>query len=84
MHNFFLKYSRINKQNMFFSRNGVRIWNSLSNEFRQMPKTKFKRNIYNMLLQKLSEANDYILFVGFGYALKTELIIFALSFQLLM
>ena len=26
---------------MSFSRNGVRMWNSLSNEFRQMPKTKF-------------------------------------------
>ena len=58
--NFFLKYSRINKQNMSFSRNGVRIWNSLSSEFHQMPKTKFKRNIHNMLLQKLSEANEYI------------------------
>ena len=58
--NFFLKYSRINKQNMSFSRNGVRIWNSLSSEFHQMPKTKFKRNIHNMLLQKLSEANGYI------------------------
>ena len=58
--NFFLKYSRINKQNMSFSRNGVRIWNNLSSEFHQMPKTKFKRNIHNMLLQKLSEANEYI------------------------
>jgi len=42
------------------SRSGVRIWNSLSNEFRQMSKTKFKCNIHNMLLQKLSEANEYI------------------------
>ena len=25
-----------------------------------MPKVKFKRNIVNMLLQKLSEANEYI------------------------
>ena len=41
---------------MYFSRNGVRIWNSLSNEFRQMPKMKCKRNIHNVLLQKLSEA----------------------------
>ena len=43
-----------------FSRNGVRVWNNLSNEIRQMPKVKFKRNIHNMLLQKLSEANEYI------------------------
>ena len=39
---------------------GVRVWNNLSNEIRQMPKVKFKRNIHNMLLQKLSEANEYI------------------------
>ena len=25
-----------------------------------MPKVKFKRDIHNMLLQKLSEANEYI------------------------
>ena len=55
--NFFLEYSRLDKQNMSFSRNGVRIWNNLSNEIRQMPKAIFKRNIHNMLLQKLSEAN---------------------------
>ena len=58
--NFFLEYSRLDKLNMSFSRNGVRVWNNLSNETRQMPKVKFKRNIHNMLLQKLSEANEYI------------------------
>ena len=42
------------------TRNGVRVRNNLSNEIRQMPKVKFKRNIHNMLLQKLSEANEYI------------------------
>jgi len=36
------------------------MWNSLSNEFRRMQKTKFKRNIHHILLQKLSEANEYI------------------------
>ena len=45
---------------MSFSRNGVRVWNNLSNEICQMLKVKFKRNIHNMLLQKLSEANEYI------------------------
>ena len=58
--NFFLEYSRLDKQNMSFSRNGVRIWNNFRNEIRQMPKAKFKHNIYNMLLQRLSEANEYI------------------------
>ena len=58
--NFFLEYSRLDKQNMSFSSNGVRVCNNLSNEIRQMPKVKFKRNIHNMLLQKLSQANEYI------------------------
>ena len=58
--NFILEYSILDKQNMSFSRNGVRIWNNLPNEIRQMPKGKFKHNIHNMLLQRLSEANEYI------------------------
>jgi len=64
--NFFLQYSRLDKQNMSFSRNGVRIWNNLSDEIRQMPKVKFKRNIHNMLLQKLSEANEYFDLLDFN------------------
>ena len=58
--NFFLKCSRLNKQNMSFSMNGVRIWNRLSDEFRQMPEMKFKHNIHNMLLQKPLEADECI------------------------
>ena len=49
-----------------FKKHGVRIWNNLSNEIRQMPKVKFKRNIHNMLLQKLSEANEYIDLLDFN------------------
>ena len=45
---------------MSFSRNGVRIWNGLSNEFHQLSNAKFKRNIHNMLTQKLSEVNESI------------------------
>ena len=58
--NFFLKYSKINKQNMSVSRSGVSIWNRLSSKFHEMPKTKFKCNNHNMLLPKLLEANEYI------------------------
>ena len=64
--NFFLQYSRLDKQNMSFSRNDVRIWNNLSNEIHQMPEVKFKHNIHNMLLQKLSEANEYIDLLDFN------------------
>ena len=48
-----------------------------------MPKTKFKRNIHNLLLQELPEENKCIDLSDLPeYALKTKLIIFALSFQL--
>ena len=87
--NFFLEYSRLDKQNMSFSRNGVRVWNNLSNEIRQMPKVKFKRNIHNMLLQKLSEANEYIDLLDLNMSWKLNSVhstsfLSALSFQLLM
>ena len=52
---------------MYFSRNDDRIWNSLSNELRKIPKTKFKRKIHHRSLQKLSDVNEYIVL------LKTEL-----------
>ena len=64
--NVFLEHSRLDKQDMSFSRNGVRIWNNLSNEIRQMPKVKVKRNIHNILLQKLSGANEYIGILDFN------------------
>ena len=80
---------RLDKQNMSFSRNGVRVWNNLSNEIRQMPKVKFKRNIHNMLLQKLSEANDYIDLLDLNMSWKLNSVhsisfLSTLSFQLLM
>ena len=74
---------------MSFSRNGVRVWNNLSNEIRQMPKVKFKRNIHNMLLQKLSEANEYIDLLDLNMSWKLNSVhsisfLSTLSFQLLM
>ena len=45
-----------------FQQNGVRIWNNLSNEIRQLPKAIFKRNIHYMLLQKLSEEISILIY----------------------
>ena len=39
---------------------------ALASDLTQMPKVKFKRNIHNMLLQKLSEANEYIDLLDFN------------------
>ena len=86
----FLEYSRLDKQNMSFSRNGVRIWNKLANEILQMPKEKFKRNIYNYApSETLGHVGGKWVYwsTGFEYALHenwTQLILSVLSFQLLM
>ena len=58
--NFFVQYSRLEKQNKTFSRVGVKVWNSLPVEMRHLSKTNCKRKSHNLLLQKFSEADDYI------------------------
>ena len=57
---YFVEPSRLDKQIKSFSRNGVKIWNSLPCEIRHLSKNKFKIKIHDMLLQRLSEENDYI------------------------
>ena len=57
---YFVKPSRLDKQIKSFSRNGVKIWNSLPCEIRHLSKNNFKIKIHNILLQRLSEENDYI------------------------
>ena len=68
------------KQNNSFSRVGFKLWNSLPVEMRHKSKANFKRKIHNLLLQKLSEADDYIdlpdLIKNRKY-LKTQCFIFA-------
>ena len=57
---YFLKRSRIDIQKRSFSRIGVRIWNSISCEVRQMSKSNFKNNVDEILLQRLLKYDDYI------------------------
>ena len=56
----FLKSSRIDIQKRSFSRIGVKIWNSISCEVRQMSKSNFKNNVDDILLQRLLKYDDYI------------------------
>ena len=78
--NFFVQYSRLEKQNKSFSRVGVKVWNSLPVEMRHTSKADFKRKIHNLVLQKFLEADDYIdlpdLIKNWNI-LKTQSIIFA-------
>ena len=57
---YYVKHSRLDKQTKSFSRYGVKIWNSLPCEMRQMSKNNFKINVHDTLLLILSEENDYI------------------------
>ena len=57
---YFVKPSRLDKQIKSFSRNDVKIWNSLPCDIRHLSKNNFKIKIYNILFQRLSEENDYI------------------------
>ena len=57
---YFLKRSRIDIQKKSFSRIGVKIWNSISCEVRQMSKSNFKNNVDDILLQRLLKYDDYI------------------------
>ena len=57
---YYVKHSRLDKQTKSFSRYGVKIWNSLPCEMRQMSKNNFKINVHDTLLRILSEENDYI------------------------
>ena len=55
---YYVKHSRLDKQTKSFSRYGVKIWNSLPCEMRQMSKNNFKINVHDTLLRILSEEND--------------------------
>ena len=56
----FVESSRLDIQKKAFSRNGVRIWNSLSCEVRRLSKHNFKSKIHDLLLQRLAKYDDYI------------------------
>ena len=78
--NFFVQYSRLEKQNKSFPRVGVKVWNSLPFEMRNKPETNFKRKIHNLILQKFSEADDYLTHLIWSKTesiLKTKRTIFA-------
>ena len=48
---YYVKHSRLDKQTKSFSRYGVKIWNSLPCEMRQMSKNSFKINVHDTLLR---------------------------------
>ena len=58
--NYYIKYSRSNHLLKSFSRLGDKIWNSIPQELRKVPKFVFKTNLQNRLLEILMEEDDYV------------------------
>ena len=50
---YYIKYSRCHHLLFFFSRLGAKIWNSIPQELRKVPKFVFKANLQNRLLEVL-------------------------------
>ena len=57
---YFLKRSRRDIQKRSLSRIGIKIWNSLSCEVRQMSKSNFKSTVNDILFQRLLKYDDHI------------------------
>ena len=58
---YFLKHSRIDIQTFFFSRIRVQIWNNLSCAVHYVDvKSNFKKNVHDILLQRLLKYDDPI------------------------
>ena len=58
--NLYAKHARLNILNNSFSRTGARIWNSIPGELCNLAKNKFKERVHQIVLQVLSEGDDYV------------------------
>jgi hypothetical protein len=57
--NFYVKNSRLDKLHRSFSRTGVWIWNSISDDLYNSSKKKFKRKLHE-IFSILIEEEDYV------------------------
>ena len=58
--NFYLKHSRTDHMKNSFSRIGAKIWNSIPDSDRALPKYKFKDNLQSRLLDILIQEDTYV------------------------
>ena len=59
--NFHITTSRLSQTQGCFARFGAKLWNSLQDKFRQLPKTAFKNIwIHNILLSIMEAEDDYV------------------------
>ena len=58
--NFYINRSRLNQNHGSFAKFGAKLWNSICDEFRQLPKRAFKKHINDMLFSLLEAKDDYV------------------------
>ena len=58
--NFYINRSRLNQNHGSFAKFGAKLWNSICDELRQLPKRAFKEHINVMLFSLLVAENDYV------------------------
>ena len=57
--NFYINPSRLNQNQGSFARFRAKLWNSICDELRQLPKRAFKKHINDMLFWLLEAEDDY-------------------------
>ena len=58
--NFYIYRSRLNQNHGSFAKFGAKLWNSICDEPRHLPKRAFKKHINDMLFSLLEAEDDYI------------------------
>ena len=58
--NFYINRSRLNQNHVSFARFGAKLWNSVCDELRHLPKRSFKKHINEMLFSLLEAEDDYV------------------------
>ena len=58
--NFYINRSRLNQNHGSFAKFGAKLWNSICDELRQLPKRTFKKHLNEMLFSSLEAEDDYV------------------------
>ena len=59
--NFYVNWSKLNQNHgSFANKFGAKLWNSICDKFRQLPKRAFKNHINDMLFSLLEAEDDYV------------------------
>ena len=58
--NFYVRNSHTNNFKNSFSRAGVRIWNSITDNLRNISKRRFRKKLHEILFSIFTEEDDYV------------------------